>query len=418
MKYETITQPLLVRVRQFCQNQWPCGKSDEQCDITSVFLIRLFGGVLQGGFNYEGGKEIPGGGGYRDARGVWQLHYWAELRGSVIDLTSDQFPGGAPIVFEPVSGRYRSTFPDEHLKNATQQQGVKLAAWLRNWAAYSNPTMARQHRFLLVRDHHPEKLLPPRLTVPEIEAILKHAQRLYPNSWISWTCVEEDKRLRPMNHTSNTRSSGCGSRSTHDNNHPKRNMSSMYQAVTALGLRFTFGQLNAAARQLWPIPTRKVRKASLKPTITGTKNNFEVVRLNGLLICDGLAFDRELAAITYSRFPRFRDQEAGVFEIDHEDGVSTAYLCDPGRAIRMLFEFPAIVMVSGEDGEEIVVATTDKKLILVDETDDPYSSYDKRISLADAVAAAPALNELAANLQKRGLPKVLPLVISLRKYAG
>jgi len=102
-------------------------------------------------------------------------------------------------------------FPDEHLKNATQQQGVKLAAWLRNWAAYSNPTMARQHRFLLVRDHHPEKLLPPRLTVPEIEAILKYAQRLYPNSWISWTCVEEDKRLRPMNHTSNTRSSGCGS---------------------------------------------------------------------------------------------------------------------------------------------------------------------------------------------------------------
>jgi hypothetical protein len=211
LKYETITQPLLVRVRQFCQNQWPCGKSDERCDITSVFLIRLFGGVLQGGFNYEGGKEIPGGGGYRDARGVWQLHYWAELRGSVIDLTSDQFPGGAPIVFEPVSGRYRSTFPDEHLKNATQQQGVKLAAWLRNWAAYSNPTMARQHRFLLVRDHHPEKLLPPRLTVPEIEGILKHAQRLYPNSWISWTCVEEDKRLRPVNHASNTRSSGCRS---------------------------------------------------------------------------------------------------------------------------------------------------------------------------------------------------------------
>jgi hypothetical protein len=192
----------------------------------------------------------------------------------------------------------------------------------------------------------------------------------------------------------------------------------MYQAATVLGLRFTLDQINAAARQLQPIPTRKVRKASLKPTITGTKNSFEVVRLNGQLICDGLAFDRELAAITYSRFPRFRDQEAGVFEIGHEHGVSTAYLCDPGRAIRMLFEFPAIVMVSGEDGEEIVVATTDKKLILVDETDDPYSSYDKRISLADAVAAAPALNELAANLQKRGLPKVLPLVISLRKYAG
>jgi hypothetical protein len=192
----------------------------------------------------------------------------------------------------------------------------------------------------------------------------------------------------------------------------------MYQAVTALGLRFTLGQLNAAARQLRPIPTRKVRKASLKPTITGTKNSFEVVRLNGQLICDGIAFDGELAAIAYSRFPRFRDQEARIFEIDHEDGVSTAYLRDPGRAIRMLFEFPAIVMVSGEDGEEIVVATTDKKLILVDETDDPYSSYDKRISLADAVAAAPALNELAANLLKRGLPKVLPLVISLRKYAG
>jgi hypothetical protein len=84
----------------------------------------------------------------------------------------------------------------------------------------------------------------------------------------------------------------------------------------------------------------------------------------------------------------------------------------------MLFEFPAIVMVSGEDGEEIVVATTDKKLILVDETDDPYSSYDKRIPLADAVAAAPALNELTANLQKRGLPKVLPLVISLRRHVG
>src|ERR1039457_6351357 len=134
-------------------------------------------------------------------------------------------------------------------------------------------------------------------------------------------------------------------------------MSSMYQAVTALGLRFTLGQLNAAARQLRPIPTRKVRKASLKPTITGTKNNFEVVRLNGQLILSVLAFGRVLSTIAFSRFAKFRAQEAGVFEIDPEDGVSTAYLCDPGRAIRMLFEFPAIVMVSGEDGGEIVVAT-------------------------------------------------------------
>jgi len=192
----------------------------------------------------------------------------------------------------------------------------------------------------------------------------------------------------------------------------------MYQAVTALGLRFTLDQLNAAAKELQPIPTRKVRKTSLKPTIAGTKNNFEVIRLNGQLICDGIAFDGELAALAYSRFPRLRGQKARVFEIDHEDGISTAYLCDPDRAIAMLFEFPALAMVSGEDGDEIVVATTDKKFILVDETDDPYSSYDKRIPLADAIAAAPALNELAANLQKRGLPKVLPLVISLRKHVG
>jgi len=140
LKYETITQPFLERVRQFCQNQWPYGKPDEQCNITSVFLIHLFGGVLQGGFNYEGGKEIPGGGGYRDGRGLWQLHYWVKLRGSVIDLTSDQFHGGAPIVFEPDFHRYRSTFPDEHLKSVTEHQGIKLAAWLRNWAAYTNPT--------------------------------------------------------------------------------------------------------------------------------------------------------------------------------------------------------------------------------------------------------------------------------------
>jgi hypothetical protein len=63
LKYETITQPLLERVRQFCQNQWPYGKPDEQCDITSVFLIHLFGGVLQGGFNYEGAKKSPAGAG-------------------------------------------------------------------------------------------------------------------------------------------------------------------------------------------------------------------------------------------------------------------------------------------------------------------------------------------------------------------
>ena len=317
MKHETITQPLLERVRQFCQNQWPYGKPDEQCDITSVFLIHLFGGVLQGGFNYEGGKEIPDGGGYRDGRGLWQLHYWVKLCGSVIDLTADQFHGGAPIVFEPDFHRYRSTFPDEHLKSVREHQGIKLAAWLRNWAAYTNPTRARQHRFLLVRDQYPEKLLPPGLTVSEVEAILKNAQRLHPDSWISWTRVEEDKGLRPTNHPSNT-----------------------------------------------------------------------------------------------------RGQKARVFEIDHEEGISTAYLCDPDRAIAMLFEFPAHAMVSGEDGDEIVVATTDKKFILVDETDDPYSSYDKRIPLADAIAAAPALNELAANLQKRGLPKVLPLVISLRKHVG
>jgi hypothetical protein len=111
----------------------------------------------------------------------------------------------------------------------------------------------------------------------------------------------------------------------------------MYQAVTALGLRFTLDQLNAAAKELQPIPTRKVRKSSLKPTIAGTKNNFEVIRLNGQLICDGSAFDGELAAIAYSRFPRLRGQKARVFEIDHEDGISTAYLCDPDRAIAMLF---------------------------------------------------------------------------------
>jgi hypothetical protein len=166
--------------------------------------------VLQGGFNYEGGKEIPDGGGYRDGRGLWQLHYWVKLCGSVIDLTADQFHGGAPIVFEPDFHRYRSTFPDEHLKSVTEHQGIKLAAWLRNWAAYTNPTRARQHRFLLVRDQYPEKLLPPGLTVSEVEAILKKAQRLHPDSWISWTRVEEDKGLRPTNHPSNTRGNCCG----------------------------------------------------------------------------------------------------------------------------------------------------------------------------------------------------------------
>jgi hypothetical protein len=202
---------LLERVRQFCQNQWPCGKPDDQCDITSIFLIHLFGGVLQGGFNYEGGKVIPGGGGYRDERGVWQLHYWVKLRGRVLDLTSDQFEGGAPVVFEPDFHRYQSTFSDEHLKSVAQQQGAKLAAWLRNWAAYSNPGMALHQRFLLVRDQYPEQLLPPSLTGSEVEALLKDAQRRHPDSWISWTCVEESKRLRPRNHASNTRSTCCKS---------------------------------------------------------------------------------------------------------------------------------------------------------------------------------------------------------------
>jgi len=193
-------------------------------------------------------------------------------------------------------------------------------------------------------------------------------------------------------------------------------MSSSYQAVTALGLRFTLAQITAAAKQLKPIPTRKVKKTDLIQATAGTKNNFEVVRINGQVVCNGIVFEEELAAIAYSLFPPLRDQESRVFEINHEDGIATACLCLTERAIASLFELPAIAMASGEDGEEIVVVTTKEKFILINDTDDPYASYDRQIPLADAIAEAPALNELAANLHKRGFPKVQSLIISLRRY--
>jgi hypothetical protein len=192
----------------------------------------------------------------------------------------------------------------------------------------------------------------------------------------------------------------------------------MYQAVTVLGLRFTLDQFNAAAKQMQPIPNRKVKKANFKRAIAGARNNFEVVRINNQLVCDGITFDGELAALSYSRFPQFRDQESGVFEIDHEEGISTACLSDSGRAVAALFTVPAIAMLSGEDGDDIVVATTDQKLILINDTDDPYASYDKQIPLAEIIAAGSALKELAAGLRKQGLPSVQPFIISLRKYVG
>ena len=162
----------LQEIRAFLETLWVNRSPEDQCDFVCRFLLRLYPSAkLQGGFNYRGGKEILGGGGYLDRNEHWQLHYWLVHEGHILGLASDQFSGGKPVVYLPFSNSeakcYRSTDTRVALQQITDHPEVVTPQWLLNWQVWQGKPVPKGS-FILMQYGQPWQVFPAGTTLDRV----------------------------------------------------------------------------------------------------------------------------------------------------------------------------------------------------------------------------------------------------------
>jgi hypothetical protein len=148
---------IAVEARQFLEERWSAWRqqngetlepgmapSHSMCRFSAAFLLHVLGTEIpEGDWSVVGGNPTGGDdidpdyglpGGYRDAGGQWQAHYWLITGdyGLVVDITADQFGGAAVICGEDDNG-YRDNYytgaVSDHLDEVRWTAGRWLAEW-------------------------------------------------------------------------------------------------------------------------------------------------------------------------------------------------------------------------------------------------------------------------------------------------
>jgi hypothetical protein len=178
----------LRKIREFLETMLVNRSSEEYCDFICRFLLQLYPSAkLQGGYNYHDGHELPEGGGFLDAAGHWQLHYWLLHEGRIMDLASDQFTGGRPVAYiplnDPEARRYRSTEIPQQLERITKHSEVISKQWLLNWRVWQGEPLP-SGRFILLQQGQPWRVFAKGTTMRDVRTSLSSGE-------LTWSYLPE-----------------------------------------------------------------------------------------------------------------------------------------------------------------------------------------------------------------------------------
>ena len=143
------TREFLEEVREFLEdNVWKNGSPNNQCQRSTWFLHKLIGGEIKGGWPRDGARELNAGfccKGFTCPDGEWAFHYWLEKDGHIIDITSDQFVGGEPIVMVPVGDpRYKAVSKANDIAHDFKHTKVVMDPWIERFREANSINEARR----------------------------------------------------------------------------------------------------------------------------------------------------------------------------------------------------------------------------------------------------------------------------------
>lgn len=143
------TREFLEEVREFLEdNVWKNGSPNNQCQRSTWFLHKLIGGEIKGGWPKDGPRELNAGfccKGFTCPDGEWAFHYWLEKDGHIIDITSDQFVGGEPIVMVPVGDpRYKAVSKTNDVAHDFKHTKVVMDPWIERFRETNSINEARR----------------------------------------------------------------------------------------------------------------------------------------------------------------------------------------------------------------------------------------------------------------------------------